>query len=180
MCALEKETNRKLNELELKKTDSIEGLKILVTGSSVFDLDNQLGEPLVGRSYTFKLFPLSQMELAARENYMDTKGNLNSRLIYGSYPELVHLTSKDKKESYLKEQVNSYLLKDILAFEGVRKQAKIVSLLRLIAFRVGSEISMESIGRELQISKNTVEKYLDLFSKVFIIYSVSGFTFSQE
>lgn len=163
--------------LKLKlMVDSIEGLKILVTGSSVFDLDNQLGEPLVGRSYTFKLFPLAQMELAAREDYMETRGSLNNRLIYGGYPELVHLPTNDKKESYLKEQVNSYLLKDILAFEGVRKQAKIVALLRLIAFRVGSEISMESIGKDLDLNKSTVERYLDLLSKVFIIYNVRGFS----
>jgi predicted AAA+ superfamily ATPase len=163
--------------LKLKlMVDSIEGLKILVTGSSVFDLDNQLGEPLVGRAYTFKLFPLAQMELGARENYMETKGSLNSRLIYGAYPELVQLTSTEKKERYLKEQVNSYLLKDILAFEGVRKQAKIVALLRVIAFRVGSEISMESIGKDLDLNKITVERYLDLLSKVFIIFNVRGFS----
>jgi predicted AAA+ superfamily ATPase len=163
--------------LKLKlMTDSIEGLKILVTGSSVFDLDNQLGEPLVGRSYTFKLFPLSQMEFSVRENYMETKGNLNERLIYGGYPELLEFTSNDKKENYLKEQVNSYLLKDILAFEGIRKQAKIVALLRLIAFRVGSEISMESIGKDLGLNKSTVDRYLDLLSKVFIIFNVRGFS----
>jgi predicted AAA+ superfamily ATPase len=156
--------------------NSIVGLKILVTGSSVFDLDNQLGEPLVGRSYTFKLFPLSQMELSVRENYMETKSNLNERLIYGGYPELLQLEGNDKKENYLKEQVNSYLLKDILAFEGIRKQAKIVALLRLIAFRVGSEISMESIGKDLDLNKSTVDRYLDLLSKVFIIYNVRGFS----
>ena len=123
--------------LKLKlMVDSIEGIKILVTGSSVFDLDNQLGEPLVGRSYTFRLYPLAQMEMSARENFIETKGNLNNRLIYGSYPELEHLTGHNEKENYLKEQVNSYLLKDILAFEGIRKRDKIVSLLRLIAFRV--------------------------------------------
>jgi len=163
--------------LKLKlMVDSIDGLKILVTGSSVFDLDNQLGEPLVGRSYTFRLFPLAQMEFFARENFMETKGKLNERLIYGSYPELEQLLAKDEKESYLKEQVNSYLLKDILAFEGIRKQAKIVALLRLIAFRVGSEISIESIGRDLDLNKSTVDRYLDLLSKVFIIYNVRGFS----
>lgn len=163
--------------LKLKlMVDSIERLKILVTGSSVFDLDNQLGEPLVGRSYTFRLFPLAQMELSVRENFIDTKSNLNRRLIYGAYPELEHLISNSEKESYLKEQVNSYLLKDILAFEGIRKQSRIVFLLRLIAFRVGSEISMESIGKELDLNKSTVERYLDLLSKVFIIYNVRGFS----
>lgn len=156
--------------------DSIEGLKIIATGSSVFDLDNQLGEPLVGRSYTFKLFPIAQMELIKSENYLETRGNLNDRLIYGGYPELLHLKSNAQKENYLKEQVNSYLLKDILAFEGIRKQAKIVSLLRLIAFRVGSEISIESIGRDLDMNKSTVDRYLDLLSKVFILQNVRGFS----
>ncbi len=156
--------------------DSIEGLKILVSGSSVFDLSNQLGEPLVGRAFTFQLYPLAQLEFSKKENYFDTKGNLNHRLIYGSYPELEKLKNIDEKEKYLKEQVNSYLLKDILAFEGIRKQTKIVSLLRLIAFRIGSEISNESIGKDLGLNKNTVERYLDLLSKVFILYKLKGYS----
>jgi predicted AAA+ superfamily ATPase len=156
--------------------DSIEGLKILVSGSSVFDLSNQLGEPLVGRAFTFQLYPLAQLEFSKKENYFDTKGNLNHRLIYGSYPELEKLKNIDEKEKYLKEQVNSYLLKDILAFEGIRKQSKIVSLLRLIAFRIGSEISNESIGKDLGLNKNTVERYLDLLSKVFILYKLKGYS----
>jgi predicted AAA+ superfamily ATPase len=163
--------------LKLKlMVDSIVGIKIIVTGSSVFDLDRQLGEPLVGRSHTFKLYPLSQMELSERETFIETKSNLNTRLIYGGYPELEQLVNNNDKENYLKEQINSYLLKDILAFEGLRKQSKIVSLLRLIAFRVGSEISLESIGKDLDLNKSTVDRYLDLLSKVFIIYNVRGFS----
>ena len=155
--------------------DSIDGLKILVTGSSVFDLNNKIGEPLVGRKTTFYLFPLSQEEFSQSENYIDTKGLLEERMIYGTYPELQHLASREEKTSYLKEQISSYLLKDILAFEGIQKREKIVSLLKILAFRVGSEISVEGIGNELQISKNTVDRYLDLLSKVFIIHQVSGF-----
>ncbi len=156
--------------------DSIAGLKILVTGSSVFDLDNQLGEPLVGRKMTLHLYPLAQMEFEQIENLIESKANLEDRLIYGSYPELEQLESREEKAIYLKEQVNSYLLKDILAFEGIRKRDKIVSLLRILAFRVGSEISLEGIGNDLQLNKNTVDRYLDLLSKVFIIYKVSGFS----
>jgi len=122
--------------------DTIPDLKILATGSSSFDLNNQVGEPLVGRGY----------------------------------PELIHLDERNEKIEYLKDQINSYLLKDIIAFEGVKKRDKIVSLLKIIAFRVGSEISLEGIGRELQISKNTVDKYLDLLSKLFVIHKVSGFS----
>jgi uncharacterized protein len=156
--------------------DSIDGLKIIATGSSVFDLENKLGEPLVGRSTILNMYPLAQLEFAQHETILDTKGHLNKRLIYGSYPELEHLSQKEEKAAYLKEQVNSYLLKDILAFEGIKKQQKIVSLLRLIAFRVGSEISIESIGKDLDLNKSTVNRYLDLLSKVFVIYNLSGFS----
>lgn len=156
--------------------DSIEGLKVLVTGSSVFDLNQGLGEPLVGRKMTFQLFPLSQLEFSKQETYLETVQKLDDRLIFGSYPELEQLSSRNEKIDYLMEQVNSYLLKDILSFEGIRKRDVIVSLLRMIAFRVGSEISIEGISNELQLGKSTVDKYLDLLSKVLIIHKVTGFS----
>lgn len=163
--------------LKLKlMVDSIDGIRILVSGSSVFDLNNQLGEPLVGRKMTLHLYPLSQLELSEQENYLVTKNKLEERLIFGGYPELEQLVSWEEKVEYLKEQVNSYLLKDILAFEGIRKREKIVSILRMIAFRIGSEISVEGIANDLQINKGTVDKYLDLLSKVFILYKVTGFS----
>ncbi|WP_157844478.1 MULTISPECIES: ATP-binding protein [unclassified Chryseobacterium] len=96
-------------------------------------------------------------------------------MIFIGYPELTKLKNREDKITYLKEIVNNQLLRDILAFEGIKKRDKIIALLQIIAFRTGSEVSLESIGRDLQISKNTVEKYLDLFRKVFIIYSVSRF-----
>ncbi|OYU97267.1 MAG: ATPase [Bacteroidetes bacterium B1(2017)] len=160
--------------------DTIPGLKIIVTGSSAFELNNQTGEPLVGRMKTLHLFPIAQLEFAKQENGIQTQGNLEERLVFGSYPELSSLENRDEKISYLKEMVNNHLLRDILAFEGIKKRDKIISLLQMLAFRTGSEISLESIGKELQISKNTVEKYLDLFSKVFIIYSVSGFSRNRD
>ncbi len=156
--------------------DTIPDLKIIATGSSVFDLNNKMGEPLVGRKTTFNLFPLAQTELSKTETYLQTKSRLEDRLIFGSYPELEHLDNNQEKIEYLKEQVNSYLLKDILAYEGIQKREKIVALLQIVAFRVGSELSLEGIGNELQISKNTVEKYLDLFSKVFITTKLTGFS----
>jgi predicted AAA+ superfamily ATPase len=156
--------------------DTIEGIYVMVTGSSAFELNNQLGEPLVGRVSIFNMYPIAQIEFSKTENYLETHALLEHRLIYGSYPELLHIESKLEKEKYLKELVYSYLLKDILAFEGIKKRDKILSLLQIMAYRVGSEISLEGIGNELQISKNTVEKYLDLFSKVFIMYPVSGYS----
>lgn len=160
--------------------DTIEGLKIIASGSSAFELNNQIGEPLVGRMFSFQLFPISQMEFSTTENIIETRGNLEERLIFGSYPELMHLENTQQKADYLKELVHSYLLKDILTFEGIRKRDTILALLQKLAFRTGSELSLESLGKELQISKNTVEKYLDLFKKVFIVYDVKGFSRNRD
>ena len=160
--------------------DSIDDLKVMISGSSAFDLHNQTGEPLVGRMYSFHLYPLAQIELSAYENRIETLGNLEERLVYGGYPELWQLDSLEQKAQYLKELVNGYLLKDILAFEGIKKRDKILALLQKLAFRSGSEISMEAMGRELQISKNTVEKYFDLFRKVYILYDLPGFSRNRD
>jgi hypothetical protein len=156
--------------------DTIDNLKIIATGSSALDLNENVGEPLVGRKMTFHLYPFSQKELSGEEDYIKTSQQLSNRLVFGTYPELEFLKTNNEKIQYLKEQVNSYLLKDVLAYEGIQKREKIVSLLRIIAYRIGSEISIESIGNELGISKNTVDKYLDLLSKVFIIHRVGGFS----
>ncbi len=160
--------------------DTLPDLKVLVTGSSAFEINNQIGEPLVGRMKTINLYPIAQIEFSRTENFLETKNNLEDRLIFGGYPELSKIINRQDKINYLKEIVNTQLLRDIFAFEGIKKRDKIIALLQIIAFRTGSEISLESVGRDLQISKNTVEKYLDLFSKVFIIYSVSGFSKNRD
>jgi len=156
--------------------DHIHHVKILVTGSSMFDLTNKLGEPLVGRKKTIRLFPLSQLEFSEQENVKQTKENLELRLIYGAYPNLESIETLEDKKSYLSELVNDYLLKDILIYQNIRNANKIFDLLKLIAYQVGSEVSLEELGRQLQLSKNTVESYLDLLEKVFIIYQVRGFS----
>lgn len=156
--------------------DSIEGIKIIATGSSVFDLSNKLGEPLVGRKNTIYLFPLAQMEFSRHENYKETTQKLEERLLFGSYPELEKYQEWKDKISYIKEIINSYLLKDILMYEGIKQSDKVLDLLKLIAFQVGQEVSLQELARQLGISKNTVESYLDLLSKVFVIYKVTGFS----
>ena len=156
--------------------DSIEGIKIIATGSSVFDLNNTLGEPLVGRKNTMYLFPLAQIEFSTQENYKQTTENLEERLLFGGYPELVHYEDWEEKKEYLYEIINSYLLKDILVFEGIKQADKIYNLLRLIAYQVGKEVSLQELGNQLQMSKNTVDTYLDLLSKVFIVFKVEGFS----
>lgn len=156
--------------------DKIEGIRIIATGSSMFDLTMNLGEPLVGRKNTLYLFPLAQMEFSNTENYKQTTENLEQRLLFGGYPELIQYDDWKEKEEYLQEIVNSYLLKDILMFDGIRNSEKIYDLLRLIAFQVGKEVSLLELGRQLGISKNTVDRYLDLLSKVFVLYKVGGYS----
>lgn len=156
--------------------DGIDGIKVIAAGSSMFDLANKLGEPLVGRKNTIYLFPLSQIEFSQFENYKQTTEILETRLLYGGYPELTHYESWDEKKEYLKEIVNSYLLKDILVFDGIKNSDKIYDLLRLIAFQIGKEVSLQELGNQLQMSKNTVERYLDLLSKVFILFKIEGFS----
>src|SRR5690606_31657664 len=108
--------------------------------------------------------------------YKQTKENLEQRLLFGSYPELEQYESWNEKQDYLYEIINSYLLKDILMYEGIKNSEKIYDLLRLIAFQIGKEVSLQELGNQLQLSKNTVERYLDLLSKVFVIYKVNGFS----
>ncbi|MBK0369632.1 ATP-binding protein [Flavobacterium agrisoli] len=156
--------------------DSIDGIKIIATGSSIFDLNNNLGEPLVGRKNTLYLFPLAQIEFSTKENYKQITENLEERLLFGGYPELIQYQDWEEKKEYLNEIINSYLLKDILVFEGIKQADKIYNLLRLIAYQVGKEVSLQELGNQLQLSKNTVDNYLDLLSKVFIIFKVEGFS----
>lgn len=156
--------------------DEIVGIRILVTGSSAFDIDKYTGEPLTGRKKTLNLYPLSEAEYDQIETLIEKRDNLRERLIYGNYPELIHIKDREDKSDYLREIVNSYLLKDILSYENIKNSDKILSLLRLIAFQIGGEVSYQELGKQLSMSKNTVEKYLDLLSKVYVLHKVGGFS----
>ncbi|MCD6115847.1 ATP-binding protein [bacterium] len=154
--------------------DSIAGLRILLTGSSAFDLQNRFGEPLTGRKTTFQLYPLAQEEFSFFENSVETSGRLDEKLVFGNYPEIWQTDDNNKRVAYLKELAEDYLLKDILIYDGIRNAHKLRNLLRLIAFQIGKDVSYQELGRQLGISKNTVEKYLDLLTKVFVLYKVEG------
>ena len=156
--------------------DEIPDIRVVASGSSSFDLKNQAGEPLVGRGTQFTLLPLSQQEIASMESPLETKRNLEFRLLYGSYPEVVMLDSFAEKKEYLSDIVESYLLKDILAIDGIKNSGKMRDLLRLVAYQMGSELSYDELGKQLGISKNTVERYLDLQQKVFVLYRLGGYS----
>lgn len=157
-------------------TDHLPGVSIIATGSSAFDLAQNIGEPLTGRKYTLKLFPLAQLEIAQTEASYETEANLETRLIFGSYPEAILAGGNSNRERYLKEIVSSYLYKDILELDGLKHSDKITRILQLLAFQIGKEVSLSELGTQLGMSKNTVDRYLDLLEKTFVIYKLSGFS----
>lgn len=156
--------------------DHVEGLRIIATGSSSFDLAHQTGEPLTGRKYTLLLLPLAQLELQERESAHQTRGHLEQRLIYGSYPEVVLMDSNEERQLYIKELIASYLFRDILQLEGIRHADKLLRLLQLVAFQIGREVSTSELGTQLGMNASTVDRYLDLLEKSYILYSRRGFS----
>lgn len=156
--------------------DEIPEIRVIASGSSSFDLLNKTGEPLTGRSYSFLLFPVSQGELSITENKLETLQNLETRLVYGSFPEVISSTDNSLRKEYLTDLVSAYLFKDLLSLEGIRNAGRLRDLLRLLAYQTGNEVALTELGSQLGLSKNTVEKYLDLLSKVFIIHRLGGYS----
>lgn len=156
--------------------DQIEGIKIVATGSSSFDLSNKIGEPLVGRQRIVRLYPISAWELKEEFGYAWLAENLENLLIFGAYPDIITAQSFQEKVEYLTQIRDSYLFKDILELENVKNSKKIYDLLRLIAFQIGQEVSHHELGTQLGMSKNTVARYLDLLEKAFVLINVRGFS----
>lgn len=149
---------------------------ILVTGSSSFDLSNKIGEPLTGRNTLRNLFPISVLELHQQFGGMYVLQKLEDLLIFGAYPEVLNATSAEDKKEYLISIRDSYLLKDILELESIKNPSKLSDLLKLLAFQIGQEVSLNELSNSLGIAKQSVERYLDLLEKTFIIKKVGGFS----
>lgn len=156
--------------------DQIPNIKVIATGSSSFDLSNKMGEPLVGRQRILKLFPFSAIELENNFGRLYLHENLENFLIFGTFPEVITATNFEEKIEYLNQIRDSYLFKDIFEFEKIRNSKRIIDLLRLIAFQVGNLVSHQELGNNIGISKNTVERYLDLFEKSFILINIRGYS----
>lgn len=156
--------------------DHMPHVRVIAIGSSTFDLAKQLGEPLTGRKSVIKMYPVSQIELENLETKAQTKAHLESRLLFGSYPEVITQISETTKMDYLHELISSYLIKDILAFEGIHKSKKIIDLLILLAFQIGKEVSHTELGNQLQLNRVTIEKYLDLLEQTFVLINIRGFS----
>lgn len=156
--------------------DELPDKQVILSGSSSFEIVQKTGEPLTGRKITFELLPFAESELWGTSSPEKRTDLLRRRMVFGNYPEIYLMKSKDERVEYLRELRDSYLLKDVVKFENLRSAGKILNLLRLVALQVGSEVSYHELGRQLSMSKNTVEKYLDLLSKAFVLYKLEGFS----
>lgn len=154
--------------------DTIPEISVFVTGSSAFDLQRNIGEPLTGRGFNYFLYPFSQAEL--KEDYLQTKENLEDRLIFGLYPQVVLAESRDEKIAQLESIKNGYLLKDIPELDNLKDSIFVINLLRLLSFQIGNDISVNELANTLKVSRKTVDRYLELLQKCFIITPHYGFS----
>lgn len=155
-------------------TDNFPDKQLLVTGSSSLDLHNHLNEPLTGRKLEYYLYPISVSEIYKNKGLVATKELLPHQLIYGSYPDV--LFSSLPPEKTLQELTDSYLYKDILEIEGIRKSAVLSKLLVALAVQIGSEVSYNELAKTVGIDSKTVEKYIDILEKCFIVFRLSSFS----
>lgn len=155
-------------------TDQISGVQVIATGSSSFELSNKINESLAGRKREFTMFPLTFSEMVEESNLLSELRMLPHRMVYGYYPEVVSNPGNEK--IILKELSDSYLYKDILSLEGIGKPDKLVRLLKALALQIGSQVSYNEIGRLVGLDSKTVEKYIDILVKSYIIFFMPSFS----
>jgi len=155
--------------------DELKQYKIIATGSSSFDLANQIGGPLTGRNVKFIMYPLSLSEIDDTKGWYWIINNLNNLLVFGSYPGIIDLDSGDKKKM-LNELSSDYLYKDILIYERVKNPSVIRKLLTSLALQVGSQVSVNELSNLLKIPRISIEVYLDLLEKTFVIFNLGSYS----
>jgi predicted AAA+ superfamily ATPase len=156
--------------------DHVPGIRVIVTGSSSFELAGQVGEPLTGRKQTLSLYPMAQSELLSIYNRFELREKLADFLVFGTYPEVLQAPTQHARIELLTEIANAYLLKDILAFDRIKYSRTLLDLLKLLAFQVGSEVSISELATQLGVDVKTLKRYLDLLEKAFVIYRLNGFS----
>ena len=154
-------------------TDSLPEIQLIATGSSSFELANSINEPLTGRKWEFKMFPISFQEMVGEHGLLDEKRSLNHRLVYGYYPEVV--TRQGKEKEVLKQLTDSFLYKDILMLDQIQKPDKIVKLLQALAYQVGSQVSYSEIGQLIGLDPKTVDKYIQILEQAYVIFRLGSF-----
>ena len=154
--------------------DEFKDVQIIATGSSAFDLANELNEPLTGRKFEFQMYPISFEEMVENSNLLYELNQLNHRMVYGYYPDVV--VNQNDEKRILKQLADSYLFKDILIWNKIKKSDKIIKLLQALAFQVGNQVSYNNIGNLIGLDSETVERYIILLEKSYIIYRLSSFS----
>ena len=152
--------------------DNLDGVQVIATGSSAFELHNRLNEPLTGRKIEYTLYPISIAELKETFGLLEVHKTLETRLIYGCYPDIIN--HPEQAREYLTELTQSYLYKDILSLGDIRKPELLDKLLQALSFQVGSEVSVNELSRTLQTDNKTIERYIDLLQKCYVIFTLSG------
>lgn len=155
-------------------TDNFPNVQVFATGSSSFDLSNKVREPLTGRKFEYYMFPLSFAELVEYNSLLEEKRLLTHRLIYGSYPDVVNNIGDER--IVLNELADSYLYKDILMFDKIKKSEKLVKLLQALAYQIGSEVSYNELAQTCGIDPKTVESYVQLLEQSYIIFRLGSFS----
>lgn len=156
--------------------DQVPNLSIIATGSSSFDLAQSVGEPLTGRKLTLMLYPIAQMELLKIYNSFELEEKLEQFLLFGSYPNVITASLKDDKIGILNELVDSYLLKDILSLDKIKKSDTLLNLIKLLAFQIGQLVSHHELATQLHMDIKTLKRYIDLLEKSFVICKLGGYS----
>ena len=156
--------------------DRLPNLKIIITGSSSLELANNVAEPLTGRVWTYNLYALSVLELKNEFSDFEIDEKIEELLVFGAYPEVVTIQNWQDKQKLLEEISKSYLYKDVLRIAKIKHVSKMKKLLQLLAFQIGSEVSVSELARQLEINKETVASYIDLLEKSFVIFRLGGFS----
>lgn len=155
-------------------TDQVPDVQLIATGSSSFELSSKVSEPLTGRKREFIMCPLSFEEMVNHTQFLDEVRMIPHRMVYGYYPEVV--TTPGDERTLLKELTNSYLYKDILSLDGINKPEKLVRLLKALALQIGSQVSYNEIGMLVGLDPKTVERYVDILEKSFVIFRLGTFS----
>jgi len=150
--------------------DRLKNKRLIISGSSSLELSNAMDEPLTGRKWEHLLFPVSWKELVDYFGYINAKAQLNTRLVYGMYPEVI--MQDDNAQNVLKSLTGSYLYKDLLQHEGIRKPELLEKLLIALALQIGSEVNFNELANILRVDRATVERYIDLLEKTFVIFKL--------
>ncbi len=159
-------------------TDQIKTCQVILSGSSTFEMNEQIKEPLTGRKWTFSLLPISYQEWENHIGYLEAHSSLPNRLVFGFYPEVI--TNTQDQEIILKELVDSYLFKDILLYANLKKSDAILKLTQAIAYQVGSEVNYNELSKLLGIDSKTVSHYIDVLEKAFIVFRLNSYATNQR